>query len=101
MFPTTPAGATLLASGPLIPAIPGYRIRVHALVAVSAVQVNVKFQSASTDISGNFPIAQNGGFTLPFAPSPWLQTGVGEALNVVMGSSTQVAFQVIYSTTAG
>jgi hypothetical protein len=101
MFPTTPLGATLLASGPLIPAQPGFRIRVHAVVAVSATQISAKFQSATTDISGNFPMAQNGGFTLPFSEAPWMQTARGEALNVAMSSSTQVAYQIVYSLTAG
>jgi hypothetical protein len=97
MVPTTPLGATLSASGALLAAAPGQVIRVHALVAVSTSAITLTLQSNATAISGAFPLAANGGFSLPFSESPWFQTVRGEGLNALLSSGSSTGFQLIYS----
>lgn len=92
------AGITVLASGQVLPAYPGKKIRVTGLVLVSAIPLSAKFQSAASDISGNFPLAANSGFVMPYNPEGWFDTNVSEALNLVLSSSATVAMQLTYIT---
>lgn len=92
------SGVTVLASGQVIPAFPGKKIRVTGLVLVSTIAISAKFQSAASDITGNFPLAANSGFVMPYNPEGWFDTNVSEALNIVLSSSTTVAMQLTYIT---
>jgi hypothetical protein len=60
----------------------GVKIRVLSVFAISPTILNVKFQSATTDISATFPLDANGGFVMPSNYDGWFQTNANEALNV-------------------
>lgn len=76
----------------------GIRIRVLALVCQTTAATTVKFQSATTDISGSFALP--GGvppITMPFAAAGWFETNPNEALNVNMSTaSVSIGCQVIW-----
>ena len=74
----------------------GVRIRVLGIIAVSTLANNVKFQSATTDISALFPLAANAGFVLPETAHGWFQTAANEALNVNLSAATATGVQVIW-----
>ena len=57
---------------------------------------NIKFQSATTDISALFALGINGGLVLPFNEHGWMQTNVGEALNINLSGATAVGVQISY-----
>ncbi len=96
--PTTPIGVTLSASGVVIPAVPGRKIRIFAALVNPLAAVQVTFQSGGTNISGTFSLAANGGFVLPLTNKAWMVTGVGQALTVVMSVSTTLGMQLLYDT---
>lgn len=88
---TAVAGAT-----ELVAAEAGRRIRVLGLISVTTAANSIKFQSATTDITALFPLAANGGFTLPFTEHGWCETAVGEALNINLSAATSTGTQVVY-----
>ncbi len=92
------SGVTVVASGQVIPAFAGKRIRVTGLVLVANSPISAKFQSATTDITGNFPLAANSGFVMPYNPEGWFDTAASEALNIVLSAGTTVAMQFTYIT---
>jgi len=93
---TTSGFANLAASGLVIAAVTGKRIRVFAVLVSALAAATVKFQSAAADISATFPLAANGGFVMPTIGRPWFVTNTSEALNLVMSLATTVGVQVIY-----
>lgn len=73
------------------------RILVLQVCVIAGGANNVKFQSnGTTDISALFPLAQNGGFVLPFNRVGWMQTNIGESLTINMTASTSTAVQVVW-----
>ena len=88
--------ASSLGATELIPAKPGMSIRVISLAVVGTVATGIKFQSASTDISPLFPIGANGGLVLPFNEHGWIQTNVGEALNINLSVATATGMLINY-----
>lgn len=72
------------------------RIRVLGVTVVSTLANNIKFRSATTDITALFPLGANGGFVLPFNEHGWFQTNPGEALNINMSVATATGVQVHY-----
>ena len=70
----------------LVAAVAGAKYRVLSLAIIATTAVSVKFQSASTDITGTFPLGANGGLVLPFNEHGWFETTAGEALNVHLSS---------------
>jgi hypothetical protein len=92
-------GVTTAASGALVAAVTGMRIRVHGFAVIAAGVVSVNLESGTTDISGVFPLAANGGFVLPFSEVGWADTAPGEALNVTISAAVSCGMQVIYSYT--
>lgn len=91
-------GITVTASGLLLPALTGLRYRVHGVVFGALQSTIVRLQSDATDISGQFPVSATGGFVLPFCPGGpgWMDTAVGEALNIAMTVNTTVGIQLVY-----
>lgn len=89
-------GVTLAATGDLIAAVPGKSIRVTGVALVALGATAVTFRSATTNISGQFNLAATGGLVLPEAPSGWFTTAQGEALNLLIGTSTTVGASIIY-----
>jgi len=90
------ANPSSLGSNTLVAAIPGARIRVLALVVMSTLANNVQFTSNATNISPSFPLAANGGMVIPFNEHGWMETAIGEALNVNLSVATSTAVQVQY-----
>jgi hypothetical protein len=91
-------GATPASSGAneLVAASAGAKYRVLAAAIVATTAVSVKFQSASTDITGTFPLGANGGLVLPFNEHGWFETAAGEALNLNLGSAVSTGVQLHY-----
>lgn len=85
------------ATAALVAAVTGKRIRVHGYVIQAAGTVNVKFQSASTDLTGAMPQAANTGVATQFAKDGWFDTAAGEALNIHLSGSVQVSGHLRYS----
>jgi hypothetical protein len=86
----------------IVAAISGHRIRVLAFVLTAGGNENVKFQSASTDITGFFYLGTHGVLS---SPSPiqtpagvqyQFQTASGEALNINLAGTSDVGGYVIY-----
>lgn len=97
MINTYHAGISVAASGVLLPAVAGKRIMVHAFAAISTVATNAKLQSNGVDITGNFPLAANGGFVLPWSEAGWAVGEVGQALSIVLSVATNTGIQLNYS----
>lgn len=75
----------------------GVRIRVLSVFVCTSTAVGVKFQSASTDISGLSALAANGGFVMPETSHGWFQTAANEALNInLSGAATSVGVTVAW-----
>jgi len=91
-------GATPTASGAtqLIAASVGAKYRVLSVAVVATTAVSVKFQSASADITGTFPLGANGGFVLPFNEHGWFETNENEALNIHLSSAVSTGVQIQY-----
>lgn len=87
----------LSASGDLISAVTGKKIRVlHGLI-MGAGDVTVKFQSGgSTDLTGALPLADNVGFQIPYSPVGNFQTATSEKLNLVLSGSVDVDGWLVY-----
>ena len=89
--------ATRTTSGALVSAVSGRRIRVHGFAVVAAGAVSVNLESGTTDISGVFALAANGGFVLPYSEVGWCETAAGEALNITISAAVSCGIQLIYS----
>lgn len=90
------AAASLSGSGQVITGVAGKKIKVFGLVIGVGADTNITFESNTTPISGLFPIAAKGGFTLPESESGWFETAIGEALNIEASIPTAIGVQVIY-----
>lgn len=90
------ADVTLAGSGQVIAGVAGKRIRVFGLVIGAGADTSVTFQSNASSISGQFPLAAKGGFTLPESYAGWFETEPSEALNLNASVSTTIGVQVIY-----
>lgn len=88
--------ASSLGNNTLVVAQTGKKIRVLGFVAVSTLANSIKLQSASTDITGLFPLGANGCFTLPYCDHGWCETAEGEALNINMSVATSTGVQLVY-----
>lgn len=92
------ANVTLTASGAVVAAVPGFKIRVYAYVLSALGATALKFQSAANDISLTFSMAATSGFVVPHAGNQgWFETNVGEALNLNMTVNTTVGVGVVYA----
>ena len=91
---------SLSATGELVAAIAGRRIRVLGYLMVAAGAVTVKFQSASTDLTGAMTLATGvpntamGGNSLDVIPD--VETAHGEALNLTLSGAVQVSGWLLY-----
>lgn len=89
----TPAS---LNANELVAASTGAKYRVVAMAVIATTAVSVKFQSATTDITGTFPLGANGGFVLPFNEHGWFETASGEALNIHLSAAVSTGLQLQY-----
>jgi hypothetical protein len=93
------AAIQLSATGAVVAAVAGKRIRVLAAFQSASAAVNTKWQSASTDLTGlTYFVADTllGPQVLPFNPAGWFQTAKGEALNLNLSGSVAVGGGIVY-----
>lgn len=77
---------SLSATGNIVPAVSGRRIKVYSVKLVVDAALSVNFRSgASTALEGALPLAANGGFVEATTPPNYLfATTAGEALDLVI-----------------
>ena len=93
----------LAASGDLVAAVPGFKIRVTSLAMAASATLTAKLQSgAATDLEGARTMIAGVPLVLPFAPSipgehrGYFETAVGEKLNIVLAGAGQVSGFLTY-----
>ena len=82
---TSASGAT-----ELVAARTGKRILVLSYVVNASGAVGVKFQSASTDLTGTLTLAANQTQDAYYSEAGYFQTVAGEALNINLSGAVQV-----------
>jgi hypothetical protein len=88
---TTASGQT-----PLVAAVAAKKIRVVAANLICGGIVNVRFQSASTSLTGAYPLIANTGIVLPFNPAGHFETAVNTVLNINLSAGQQVSGCLTY-----
>jgi hypothetical protein len=86
-------------SNTLVAAVPEKKIKVLSYTLVCDGAVTVKWQSASTDLSGAMSFSANGGISTPVGSpsSGWLlETAINEALNLNLGGAVGVRGHLTY-----
>jgi len=81
----------------VIPAVSGKYLIVLAYNFVCGGDVDVKWKSGSTDISGAAPFISTTGKVVTGGQWPVLKTGLGEALVMNLSASVQVGGELTYS----
>jgi len=76
----------------ILAAVTSKKIRVHQLLLVSAGITTVRFESGAsgTALTGQMTLAANSGFTLPYSPLGWFETGSGVLLNLELSAAISV-----------
>jgi hypothetical protein len=74
----------------------GKKIRVVAYTLMANGTVNVKFQGATTDISGLKYLVANTGMVCGDLEKGWFETAAGVALNVNLSGSIAVGGEIVY-----
>lgn len=108
--PFNPAFASPSTAGSslLVPGVPGMRIKVLALHAMSTLAQTIQLLSNTTPCSAVFPVSAQGGWVWPagilpvnmakgtFLFAPWAQTNIGEDLNVTISANSNTGIQLIW-----
>lgn len=90
------ASATLTASGDVIAAVAGTKLRVLSMCLSSDAACSVKFQTdASSDLTGEFYLPANGISTFS-NPLGLFETAAGDKLNLVLTGTASVGVTVSY-----
>lgn len=76
----------------LLAAQGGKKYRILSMVLVAADAVTTRFESGAggTALTGQMSLAANGGYSLPFNPGGWFETGYGALLNLELGGAVSV-----------
>lgn len=76
----------------LLAAVADKKIRVLSLLLISAGTVIVRFESGAggTALSGQMNLIANTGFSLPFSPVGWFETGSNTLLNLELSAAISV-----------
>ena len=91
-LPAKFAKVDLAASGDLVAAVTGKKIRVVGLCLVAAGSVTAKFQTgAATDLTGAISLVAGTPLQPGFDPTGHLETASGGKLNLVLGGAVQVS----------
>jgi hypothetical protein len=91
------ASISLAASGEVVAAVTGKKIRVLGYVLAAAGAVSVNWENGTTDISGvtslitGTPVSYAGGWD-----APAVETSAGAALNLTLSGAVQVSGHVTY-----
>lgn len=92
----TPAFAAIDAASSgdntVIAAVTGKKLRVVSCLLMAAGTVNVRFESGAggTALTGQMNLVANTGFSLPFNPVGWFETGEGALLNLELSAAISV-----------
>ena len=81
---------------PVVAAVAAKRIVVVGLLYTANAAVNVKWQSASTDLTGLDYMVQGSRTLLPPNPDGWFETAVNEALNIHLSGAVAVGGFINY-----
>ena len=91
------------AGNEIIAAVAGKKLCVLGMCVMAADAVSATLHSGPADtgtaLSGPMPLGANGGYVIPMPADPqmhWLETGVGEALTMLLGSAVQVSGWLVY-----
>lgn len=93
------AKVAISATGTIVAAVPGKKIRVLAAWLSCAGTVNVKWQShvTPTDLTGLLYGVANSGIVLPYNEKGWFETVAGEALDLNLSASIAVGGSIAYA----
>lgn len=82
----------------VVAAVSGKRIRVLSVALITTTATTVAFESGAsgTALTGDMPLAANGGFVLPFNAAGWFQTASGSLLNMELGGAIQTSGMLTY-----
>jgi hypothetical protein len=80
----------------VVAAVTGKRIRVLSYSLIAAGTASVKFQSATTDITGTYPLVANTGLSDNGGEAGVFQTGVAETLHINLSAAVAVGGRVTY-----
>ena len=89
---------SLTATGTVVSAVPGRRIKIYAIKLVVSAAISVNFRDgASTDLEGAMALALNGGFVEHVNPPNFLfGTTAGNRLDLVIAGTGTAAGRVSY-----
>lgn len=82
----------------LLAAVTGKRIRVLAVNIICTTAGDVRFESGAsgTALTGQYPVAANGGFVLPYSPVGWFQTASATLLNLELSGTLDCNGSFVY-----
>jgi hypothetical protein len=82
----------------LVAAVADKKIRVLACFLVAAGAVTARFEDGAggTALTGQMNLTTNSGFTLPFSPVGWFETGVNTLLNLELSGAVSVDGCLVY-----
>lgn len=92
------AKVQLSATGTIVAAVVGKKIRVLSAWLSCAGTVNAKWQShvTPTDLTGLLYGVANSGIVLPYNPKGWFETVAGEALDLALSASVAIGGCIAY-----
>jgi hypothetical protein len=86
------ASINIAATGALVAAVAGQRIRVYKLfLANTTGTTTLQFADGANNLTGVITLATATPLVLPFDGNPWFLTSLGNAFNLTLGASTQVS----------
>ena len=98
--PVTPQFATisLTATGTVVAAVAGKRVRVLAYLVVCTAPNAITWQTSTGNVplSGSMSFGTSGGVSAPFSQVGHFQTVSGDSLSLLLGSATQVSGHLTY-----
>jgi hypothetical protein len=91
------ATVSLTATGDLVSAVTGKKIRVLGYLLVCSAALTVNFESGTTDITGAFEIAANGGISYAGGlAAPAFETAAGSKLALTISGTGNVRGHLAY-----
>jgi hypothetical protein len=79
------------ASATIVTAVAGFKIRILGMVMTITTATTLNLEDTTgtpVEIVGPMPVADNGGFVLPFNPYGWGETAVGKGLVLTLGAGS-------------
>lgn len=91
-----PLVATASGDTTVVAAVTGYKIRVIAYDFLVSANVDVKFKSGSTDITGLYSVPVRGGKVDNENESGWFETAASEALKINLSAAVTLGGTLTY-----